>query len=121
MIDPTPEDTLSGASERKRIYDGYKERKITDLEELKLLISGLDLDEGIRFVAELPGYEHGAFVFITKSGGKFCANIKERVPDGPSGGYVPGKREEWKYFTKPHEAWNFVSKLLKPPIEAFYY
>jgi hypothetical protein len=112
---------LSEASEKTGKYDGYHERKITDLEQLKLLVSGLDLDEGIRFTAEIPGYENGAFVFLTRTGGKFCANIKEKVKDTKSGEYVPGTKEEWKYFTRPGEVWNFVSKLLNPPFEAYYY
>ncbi|MDG6996142.1 MAG: hypothetical protein JRN52_09465 [Nitrososphaerota archaeon] len=100
---------------------GYREKKITDLQELKLLVWGMELDEGIRFVADMPPYENGAFVFLTKSGGRFIANAKERVYDEASRNYIPGSKEEWKYFDKPHEVWNFVTKLLKPQFEAFYY
>jgi hypothetical protein len=121
MIDRNSRISLSEAGGKNSKYEGYHERKITDLEQLKLLVSGLDLDEGIRFLAELSGYDQGAFVFLTRTGGKFCANIKERVKDSKTGEYVPGKKEEWKYFMKPSEAWSFVSKLLKPPIEAYYY
>jgi hypothetical protein len=100
---------------------GYSERKITQIRELKNLLWGLDLDEGIRFMAELPGYGKGAFVFITKCDDKFCVNIKERIQDEATKELVPGGKEQWKYFETAEAAWNFVSKLLKPPFEAFYY
>ncbi len=100
---------------------GYSERKITQLRELKTLFWGLDLDEGIRFVAEVPGYEKGAFVFLTKCDVRFCINIKELVLDPTSNQYVPGSKEQWKYFETAEAAWNFANKYLKSPIEAYYY
>jgi hypothetical protein len=81
---------------------GYHERKITQLRELKTLLWGLDLDEGIRFVAEIPGYEKGAFVFLSNE-------------------LVPGGKEQWKYFETAEAAWTYASKFLKTPIEAYYY
>lgn len=106
-----------------RSYAGYSEKKITDLEELKLLISGLELDEGIRFVANFEGYKDGAFVFLSRCGDndKFCANLKERVYDEASRSFVPGMREEWKYFDRPSEVWSYTKRILKPPVEAYYY
>lgn len=100
---------------------GYSEKRINDLQELKLLVWSLELDEGIRFVTEMPEYRDGAFVFLTKSGGRFVANIKERVFDETLGNYVPGSHEEWMYFDKAQDVWSFVTKLLKPQFEAFYY
>jgi hypothetical protein len=100
---------------------GYSERKITQIRELKTLLWGLELDEGIRFVAEIPGYEKGAFVFVTKCDDKFCVNIKEKVMDEATKEFVPGGKEQWKYFEKAEAAWNYISKFLKPPFEAFYY
>ena len=100
---------------------GYSERKITQLRELKALLWGLDLDEGIRFVTDIPGYEKGAFVFLTKCDDRFCVNIKERVLDLGSNQFVPGGKEQWKYFEKAEAAWNYASKFLKSPVEAYYY
>ncbi|MCL4519271.1 MAG: hypothetical protein M1587_08755 [Thaumarchaeota archaeon] len=100
---------------------GYSEKKITDIQELKLLVWGMDLDEGIRFVTEIPGYKEGAYVFLTRSEGKFIANVKERVFDESSKNYLPGSKEEWKYFDRPNEAWSFVTKFLGPKFEVFYY
>jgi hypothetical protein len=100
---------------------GYSERKITQLRELKTLFWSLDLDEGIRFVADVPGYEKGAFVFLTKCDDRFCINIKERVLDTASNRFVPGSKEQWKYFETAEAAWNYASKYLKSPIEAYYY
>jgi hypothetical protein len=99
----------------------YSERLITNIRELKTLVLGLDLDEGIRFVADIEGYEKGAFVFLTKCGEELCVSIKERVLDKSSRAYVPGAREEWKYFKTPEEAWAFIVKLVKEPIRAYYY
>lgn len=100
---------------------GYSERKITQIRELKTLLWGLDLDEGIRFTAEVPGYEKDAFVFVTKCDDKFCVNIKDQVLDDSSGEKVPGGKEQWKYFETAEAAWNYISKLLKHPFEAYYY
>jgi hypothetical protein len=99
----------------------YSERKITQVREIKTLLWGLDLDEGIRFVANIPGYEKGAFVFITKCDDKYCINIKEKVLDEATKDYIPGGKEQWKYFETAEAAWNYVSKYLKPPFEAYYY
>jgi hypothetical protein len=101
--------------------EGYSERKITQIRELKTLLWGLDMDEGLRFTAEMPGYENGAFVFVTKCDDRLCVNIKERIKDPSTNEFVPGGKEQWKYFETPEAAWNYVTKLLKPPFEAYYY
>ncbi|MGH2637809.1 MAG: hypothetical protein ACRDF4_00750 [Rhabdochlamydiaceae bacterium] len=100
---------------------GYSERKITQLRELKTLFWGLEQDEGIRFVADVPGYDKGAFVFLTKFDDRFCINFKERVFEESSKEFVPGGKEQWKYFETPETAWNYVNKYLKSPLEAYYY
>jgi hypothetical protein len=100
---------------------GYSERKITQLRELKTIIWGLDLDEGIRFIVDLPGYKDGAFLFLTKGDDKYCVSLKERVLDEKGGQFVPGGKEQWKYFETAETAWAYVSKFLKTPIEAYYY
>jgi hypothetical protein len=99
----------------------YGERKITQMKELKLLFYGLDLDEGIRIVAEMSGYPNGAFVFATRCGDKLCVSVKERVLDKELNDYVPGGKEQWKYFETPDAAWQYYSKFVKQPIEAYYY
>ncbi|HKW04359.1 MAG TPA: hypothetical protein VJN71_03570 [Nitrososphaerales archaeon] len=81
----------------------------------------MELDEGIRFVASVTGFEHGAFFFVTKNDDRLCISIKERVFDQVANEYVPGKKERWKYFEKAEAAWQFISKYLKPPFEAYYY
>lgn len=100
---------------------GYEERKITQLKELKALLWGLDLDEGIRFVANVEGYPEPCFVFVTKCDDKICVTAKERVFDKALNHYVPGGKEQWKYFESAETAWQYIEKLLNPPIEAFYY
>ncbi len=99
----------------------YSEKKIEHIKELKTLLWGLDLDEGIRLVAQYPTYENGAFIFLTKSDSQYCVNIKNRVVDDKSGVFVPGEKEQWKYFETAEDAWSFISKYLKTPLEAYYY
>jgi hypothetical protein len=99
----------------------YSERKITQMKELKLLFWGLDLDEGIRVVADVPGYENGVFVFATRCGDKFCVSIRERIFDKEANDYYPGGREQWKYFEKADSAWQFFLKYVKQPVQAYYY
>jgi len=101
--------------------ESYSERKITQIRELKNLLWGLDLDEGIRFVAEVPGFEKSAFVFVTKCDDKYCISVKEQIRDETSSELIPGGKEQWKYFETAEAAWNYMSKLLKHPFEAFYY
>src|SRR5271169_2846940 len=100
---------------------GYSVRKITQIRELKTLLWGLELDVGLRFTAEISGYDKGAFVFVTKCDDKFCVNIKERVIDETTKELVPGGKEQWKYFEKAEAAWNYLGKFLKPHFEAYYY
>ncbi|MHB1908963.1 MAG: hypothetical protein ACYCQJ_08860 [Nitrososphaerales archaeon] len=88
---------------------------------MKTLLWGIDLDEGIRFVAEVPGYKDKAFVFITRCEDKICITIRERIFDPALGEFVPGGKEQWKYFEVPEAAWQYVTKLLKTPFEAYYY
>jgi len=100
---------------------GYSERKITQLREFKNLVWGLELDEGIRWIADYPNYKDGAFLFLTKCDDKYCVSIKERVFDKAMNDFVPGGKEQWKYFETAESAWNYISKTLRTPIEAFYY
>lgn len=112
---------MNETTNRKEEPQDYAERKITQIRELKTLVWGLDLDEGIRFVADVPAYEKGAFVFLNKSDDRFCVNIKERILDPVTKEMVPGQKEQWKYFETAESAWNFISKYVKPPFEAYYY
>ena len=105
----------------KQPKPSYSERKITQIKELKTLLWGLELDEGIRFEAQVAGYEKGAYFFVTKRDDRICISIKEKVFDSSVNGYVPGPKEQWKYFETAEAAWQFISKYLKPPFEAFYY
>ena len=112
---------MSKSEYRKSKKVGYGERKITQLKEIKTLVWGLDLDEGIRFEAEVPGYQEKCFVFVTKCDDKICVTTKEKILDKSLNQYVPGGKEQWKYFETPEAAWQYISKLLKPPLEAYYY
>lgn len=91
------------------------------MRELKTLFWGLDHDEGLRFVSDSAGYEKGAFVFVTRNEDKFCVNVRERVLDEKSKDFVPGSKEQWKYFETAEAAWNYTSKFLKSPLEVYYY
>src|SRR5579871_81490 len=112
-----------GQQTQARRKHSYGERKITNIEELKTLVWGLDLDEGIRFIEEVPGRPGKSFVFITKCGEQICITTKERIFDRAMNKYVPGGHEEWKYFNTPEEAWKYIvgDLLKKSPIEAYYY
>jgi hypothetical protein len=99
----------------------YGERKITNLDDLKNLVWALDLDEGIRFVSNSSRPQGKSFVFITKCEDKLCISIKERIFDRSLNQYVPGGKEEWKYFETPEEAWQFITGVLPTPLEAYYY
>jgi hypothetical protein len=105
----------------RKIKHSYGERKITELNELKNLVWALDLDEGIRFVANVPGHQGKSFVFITKCDDKLCVSVKERILDKSLNQYVPGENGEWKYFETPESAWEYIRELLPSPIEAYYY
>jgi hypothetical protein len=105
----------------RRSKHGYGERKVTKLNELKSLVWALDLDEGIRFVAKVHGYPGKSFVFITKCDDKVCVTIKERILDKSLNEYVPGGKEEWKYFETPESAWEYITTFLPAPVEAYYY
>jgi hypothetical protein len=109
------------SKQTKHTKHGYGERKVTTLDELKTLLWGLDLDEGIRFTAEVPGRTGKSFVFVTKCYEKICVSTKERIFDKGLNKFVPGGKEEWKYFENAEEAWMFITGLLKAPIEAYYY
>ncbi|MDH2900806.1 MAG: hypothetical protein PXY39_07515 [archaeon] len=111
----------SESRQSRRSKHGYGERKIAQLDELKTLVWGLDLDEGIRFSANVPDHPGKSFVFITKCEDKICVTIKERILDKSLNQYVPGGKEEWKYFETPESAWQYITKLLSPPFEAYYY
>jgi hypothetical protein len=111
----------SSSKQSRRSKHSYGERKITQQDELKSLVWGLELDEGIRFLANVPDHPAKSFIFITKCDEKICVTIKERIFDKLLNEYVPGGREEWKYFETSELAWEYITKLLKPPIEAYYY
>ena len=117
-MDKTPKPQRTGRPPKSM---GYNERRITQLRELKTIVWGLDLDEGIRFVVDMQGFKDGAFLFLTKSDDKYCVSIKERVYDERDQQFVPGDKDQWKYFETAETAWAYVSKLLKTPLEAYYY
>lgn len=112
---------MSKDTHEKPAEADYSERKITQMRELKTLFWGLDHDEGLRFVSDSAGYEKGAFVFVTKSEDRFCVNVRERILDEKSNQFIPGPKEQWKYFETPESAWNYTSKYLRTPLEVYYY
>ena len=110
----------NAAAKSTRLQRGaYGERKITQLRELKTIVWGLELDEGLRFEVDMSNYKNGAFLFLTKCDDRYCVSIKERELVGER--YVPGGREQWKYFETAESAWAYINKYLKNPLEVYYY
>ncbi len=99
----------------------YREHRVRSVKELRNLIDGLDLDEGIRIVGDLNGFLHGGFIFIVKSRGRYCVNFCDRLLDKKLGGYVPGGREEFHYAALPEEVWAIVKDKFASPLKAVTY
>ncbi|MEM2942954.1 MAG: hypothetical protein QXT81_05990 [Candidatus Bathyarchaeia archaeon] len=90
------------------------------MEELRVLMQAMDQDEGIRIVGEAEGFENGGFIFVAKSGGRYCINICDRILDSAKNEYVGGN-DVWLYFESFEEAWEKLKTLIRNPIEAYAY
>lgn len=99
----------------------YSEHRIESLNELYVLIQAMDQDEGIRIRGEVDGFENGGFIFVAKSGSRYCINICDRVYDPEKKVFTVGGRDRWLYFESFDEAWETVRKLIRNPIEAYSY
>jgi hypothetical protein len=99
----------------------YSERRIDSLEALTSLMQGMDLDEGIRIVGQVEGFKGGGFIFVAKSGSRYCINICDRILDPAKKTYFVGGNDEWWYFDTFEKAWQKLKPLLSNPMEAYSY
>ena len=97
------------------------ERRIRNIEDLKKVIKTIELDEGIRIYGEIPGFEHGGFIFITKTSNKYCVNICDRIYDRKLEDYIPGGKEDFFPFNTPEEVYEFIKTRISQPLIAWYY
>jgi hypothetical protein len=101
------------------------ERQIQSVNELKRLIKALDLDEGIRVVGNFKALRGGGFIFIStvhsSAPESYCANISERIYDKGAKMYLPGGKEEFRYFSDADEVFRFVEANAVKPLQAWSY
>jgi hypothetical protein len=97
----------------------YGEKKIRSIKELKELIEILEPDEGIRVISSSNDEE--GFIFVTRSPGRYCVNLCEKVFDESLGAMVPGGKEAWHYVTTADEVWKFIEAQTTRPLEAWLY
>ncbi len=101
------------------------EKQVRNLRELKRLIKALDLDEGIRVVGDFRALRGGGFIFIstvhTPASESYCVNISERIYDDEAKAYLPGGREEFRYFADDDEVFLFVERNAVKPLQAWSY
>ena len=99
----------------------YSERSINTIEDLVTFVRAMDQDEGIRIVGEVEGYKGGGFIFVAKSGDKYCLNICDRIYDPSRKAYQVGGNDSWYYFDNFEDAWTKLKTLLHNPLEAYAY
>lgn len=99
----------------------YREKKVKSLSTLLKMIENLDPDEGIRIKGSVKGFLKGGFIFVTKTGSKYCINITDQIFDEESTSYVPGGKETWMYADTVSQAFKIVKERMKVPLEAWSY
>jgi hypothetical protein len=99
----------------------YSERSITREDDLLEFIEALDEDEGIRIDGALGNHENGGFIFVGTYRGSYCVNICDKIWSSKFKEYLAGDKDEWYYFDKGEEAFNFVLKEAKKPLRAWLY
>lgn len=97
----------------------YQEYKIKNLKKLKELIYTLDLDEGIRILAD-ENKTNYFFIFITKLDDVFTINLTNKKID-ENGFTIPGNKNLWFTKTDPNNVINIINSKMKFPIEAWSY
>jgi hypothetical protein len=99
----------------------YSERPIKNERDLLDFIKALDEDEGIRVQGALKNHENGGYIFVGTYRGSYCVNICDKVWSPNLRRHVAGGKDEWYYFDKGKEAFDFVMKEAKRPIQACLY
>jgi hypothetical protein len=106
---------------RIRKIELYSERPIRNPRDLLQFIEALDEDEGIRVEGSVPNHPKGGFIFVGYYRGSYCVNICDKRWSSKLRRYVAGDNDEWFYFDRGKEAFDFVVKEAKKPIQAWLY
>jgi len=104
-----------------RSIEFYSERSINSARDLLDYIEALDEDEGVRVEGNVSGHAGGGFIFVGYYRGSYCVNICDRIWNASLRKHVAGERDEWYYFDKGKEAYDFVIKEARVPIRAWLY
>lgn len=99
----------------------YRENPIRSLAALKKKLATMDPDEGIRILGGFPQFATGAFLFVTKTEGKFTINIAERVRNEKTHKGIPGTKEKWLNPQSLEDAYRQIMRYAKRPLEAWAY
>lgn len=99
----------------------YQEKRIRSTQELRRLIDALELDEGIRVLGALKGFEDGGFIFVTRSRGTYCVNFCGRVYEPSLGARVPGGKEEFHHVSSSMAVWDMIKGKSAAPFQAVIY
>jgi hypothetical protein len=97
------------------------ERSIDNEKDLLDFIEALDEDEGIRVQGNLDNHMGGGFIFVGYYRGSYCVNICDKVWNSHLRKYVAGEKDEWYYFDTGRQAFNFILKEAKQPIQSWLY
>jgi hypothetical protein len=107
--------------QRSRTIELYSERPIRSERDLFDFIQALDEDEGIRLEGNLKNHSGDGFVFIGFYRGSYCVNICDRIWNPRLRKFVAGGKDEWFYFDRAKEAFNFVLKEANHPLRGWLY
>jgi len=106
---------------KNRNIELYSERPISSERDLLDFIEALDEDEGVRVEGNVPSHAGGGFIFVGYYRGSYCVNICDRVWNRRLKKHVAGEKDEWYYFDKVKEAYDFIVKEARVPIRAWLY
>jgi hypothetical protein len=108
-------------SRRTKKIELYSERSIRNARDLLQFVEALDEDEGIRIEGDLQNHLKGGFIFVGYYRGSYCVNICDKQWSPRLRRYIAGDNDEWFYFDKGRDAFNFIMKEAKKPIRAWLY
>lgn len=97
------------------------EKEIQNSNELKEILTSLDLDEGVRILGKINNYRGGGFIFINKISSKYCINTTERIYDSKKKSYFPSGKEDFLYFNEVDKVLDFINSNAQKPVRAWYY